>query len=244
LFNITPVLAPYSGDTGKITISHTKKFVEAEVYQVLLPAGLVERVNNFGTWSFTVGKPDPMGAIYAPERDKPNVDLDAEVSVTYNNRNQLWTSIDSIEFAKIQIMDGETVLADVVPNVVDNKLIISHPDFEEGKLYTVVVPQYAVGNLNRLSWSFSTPGYDDGAATREELDENTLVVYPNPTSDVINIVSPNAVKRIEIFNLQGQLVKLIERAEAQVSVETLPQGAYVLKVTTDKGTVSKRIVKQ
>lgn len=69
-------------------------------------------------------------------------------------------------------------------------------------------------------------------------------VYPNPATDVININTTNNVQRVEIFNMQGQLVKVQTGEVTSVSVKDLANGLYTLKLTTDNGTSMHKIVKK
>lgn len=69
-------------------------------------------------------------------------------------------------------------------------------------------------------------------------------VYPNPATDVININTTDNVQRVEIFNMQGQLVKVETNEVKSVSVKDLANGLYTLKLTTDNGTSMHKIVKK
>jgi hypothetical protein len=75
-----------------------------------------------------------------------------------------------------------------------------------------------------------------------------LSVYPNPTSSVVNISNTlNAVvNTVEIADLNGRVVKTlnVNNTEAQISISDLAAGVYMLKVSTDQGTATKKIVKQ
>ena len=73
-------------------------------------------------------------------------------------------------------------------------------------------------------------------------DEN--IVYPNPASDVIKINSPENVQCIEIFNMQGQLVKTVTGEVNHISVKDLANGMYTLKLMTDNGTSMHKIIKK
>ena len=69
-------------------------------------------------------------------------------------------------------------------------------------------------------------------------------VYPNPATDVININTTENVQRVEIFNMQGQLVKFETGEVTSFSVKDLANGVYTLKLTTDNGTSMHKIIKK
>ena len=77
----------------------------------------------------------------------------------------------------------------------------------------------------------------------EEITTETTI-YPNPASDCININSTENVQRVEIFNMQGQLVKAETGAVNNISVKDLANGMYTLKLTTDNGVSVHKIVKK
>lgn len=74
--------------------------------------------------------------------------------------------------------------------------------------------------------------------------ESDLVIYPNPAKDVLNINTTENVQRVEIFNMQGQLVKVETGEVSIISVKELSNGMYTLKLTTDNGVSMHKIVKQ
>lgn len=57
-------------------------------------------------------------------------------------------------------------------------------------------------------------------------------VFPNPTSDFINIKSAEPIQSSHLFNEMGQLV-LSQKNQQQFSIAHLPQGIYFLKVMTE-----------
>lgn len=76
----------------------------------------------------------------------------------------------------------------------------------------------------------------------------TVSVYPNPTSAILNVVSPGAsVKTLEIFDASGRKLKSVDcrtKSEYQLDLAGLQDAIYFVKISTDKGTVTKQIIKQ
>lgn len=77
-----------------------------------------------------------------------------------------------------------------------------------------------------------------------ETLESVTVIYPNPATDMININSTSNVQRVEIFNMQGQMVKAESGDVNSISLKSLANGVYTLKLTTDNGTSMHKIVKK
>ena len=80
-------------------------------------------------------------------------------------------------------------------------------------------------------------------AAIEDVTAGTTI-YPNPVTDVININTTENVQRVEIFNMQGQLVKAEIGDVNSISVKSLANGLYTLKLTTDNGTSMHKIIKK
>lgn len=76
-----------------------------------------------------------------------------------------------------------------------------------------------------------------------QTGKNSLVrVYPNPTSEKINISNVANVKSIELINLNGQVVLKAQNPTAALSVSTLQRGLYQVKIVTNNGTINQKIV--
>jgi len=77
---------------------------------------------------------------------------------------------------------------------------------------------------------------------------NSIEVYPNPTNDILNIQMPQPMDgTLSITNVLGQQVYAGIMANnsslTQVSMGSLSQGVYLLKIESAQQTVVKRIVK-
>lgn len=78
----------------------------------------------------------------------------------------------------------------------------------------------------------------------EDVATTEAAIYPNPATDVININTDENVLRVEVFNMQGQLVKVVTGEVNQISVNGLANGVYTLKLTTENGTSMHKIIKK
>ena len=71
-----------------------------------------------------------------------------------------------------------------------------------------------------------------------------LVIHPNPTSDIINLVIPNSEEIISmtLYDISGKQMDVTRTANA-IDVSNLPNGLYILKITSEEGVVSRKIIK-
>lgn len=90
-------------------------------------------------------------------------------------------------------------------------------------------------------YSFTTEGI---VGVEENLIDG-LVVYPNPTSSVLNIEANIVLDSVQILNVLGQslMVTRVEGSKAQVNTSGLSAGNYFVKITSQNKVTIKRFVK-
>lgn len=76
-----------------------------------------------------------------------------------------------------------------------------------------------------------------------DFTSTTITIFPNPTTDILNITGNEKVKSLEILDFTGKSVTLVNDTK-KINVQSLPQGIYLLKITTDKGTETKKFIKK
>lgn len=81
-----------------------------------------------------------------------------------------------------------------------------------------------------------------------DLELEAISIYPNPTENIVNLVSPKTViTAVEIFDVQGRAVSKISfasEANYQVDLSELETAWYFMQIKTDSGTITKRIMKK
>jgi hypothetical protein len=89
--------------------------------------------------------------------------------------------------------------------------------------------------------------YNSTTTQVEKLNDAEITVYPNPTSDMLNIRSDKTLSSVVITNLIGQTVKQMQpnSTETTVSIGGLATGHYILQLTSADGSVvTQKISKQ
>ena len=66
-------------------------------------------------------------------------------------------------------------------------------------------------------------------------------VYPNPTSDVLNVRAP-VVVITSVYNAVGQLV-VVGTTEKTIDLSALPKGLYQVIIKHNKRIIKKKIIK-
>lgn len=81
----------------------------------------------------------------------------------------------------------------------------------------------------------------DGTVGVEEHENVQVSVWPNPTTGLVNISSTEPVKTVEVYNVQGALVKTLS-GESTLDLRNQPVGVYMVRVTTESTTSVQRVV--
>jgi len=102
---------------------------------------------------------------------------------------------------------------------------------------------------------FITPVFDSklyfenisniNTSVRADIAFEQINVYPNPAKNSITVNCENSTE-INIYSIDGKLVlqKAVQNPVNELNISTLTDGIYMLKVVTDKGTVTRKLVKE
>ena len=80
----------------------------------------------------------------------------------------------------------------------------------------------------------------------EDYDGYAVSLYPNPTTGVAYVeVSGDEMERVEVYDSYGKLLQTrnVSGNVAQIELSAYAKGVYHVRVTTTKGVVTKRVVK-
>jgi hypothetical protein len=83
--------------------------------------------------------------------------------------------------------------------------------------------------------------------TSVKLNEisSLLLISPNPVINELRIEGGELrINGVEIVDLSGKTIYKFRGTRNLINVSTLSQGIYVVKIETDKGIVTKKIVKK
>jgi hypothetical protein len=114
-----------------------------------------------------------------------------------------------------------------------NNDLIDFPDY--------ISPEKPEFDLDNAGWTF----FDDFVYQIAEptgikkVKQGDLHIYPNPAVDVLYLSIQDQLRRIDIYNSMGQLVKSIDNSERKIDISDLNPGMYMLNVTDMGDTVYK-----
>lgn len=125
----------------------------------------------------------------------------------------------------------------------------------------VAIPTNIISNMNLSVRTFldsntvdsscafiNTPNLIDSfflfpqALNRYDIDQ-FIKLYPNPVRKILqlNFTKGLLLKELNIFNYIGQELKIVLE-DNQIDVSHLPNGLYLLRITTNKGLLTKKVI--
>lgn len=75
-----------------------------------------------------------------------------------------------------------------------------------------------------------------------ELVETNQIQFQNPVGEQLIIRTNLIVEKVELYNLQGQKI-LVANQKKNINFTYIPSGMYFIKIFTDQGLLSKKIIK-
>ena len=101
----------------------------------------------------------------------------------------------------------------------------------------------------RLNGDFIDVGADEYYSTTAVLTHDVsdnISCYPNPTNGVMAIDSPDGnIQKISVIDLSGKVVFVtsLSQQNASINLSNLKDGYYALLIQTEKGVITKKVVK-
>ena len=104
-----------------------------------------------------------------------------------------------------------------------------------------------ISNLIKAQNTISASCYTDKVLGTQSFEiTNEVLVYPNPSSEIIVVRSGNNINSITIFSMEGRKIQNyinpLSSNEFTINVQNLVVGFYTLKINTDSGIISKKII--
>lgn len=159
-----------------------------------------------------------------------------EFKIQWNNSSSRWEFLadegNGTFSAPILIFSNSSASA---PNPPDLSLGVwventSNPDVKCG------------GNLTSTNASFLGAVQSSVLAT-SDLDKLDFKAYPNPVKDYLVFSGNLKIKSIDLISYSGQKLSELKLVNGRVNLSNLKKGFYILKLDTDKGEKTIKIIK-
>lgn len=196
--------------------------------------------------------------------DPDSTSLDENSSIVYNSYNNSLYTVSQQQFSyqpvyKTQINQINYPRKFYVRKITDNQEVWTRIYGGDANYNIVNIQALKNGHLVVFGHVFNyfneqrTNGFfmlvdPDGDLVSSNIDIQTLDrhvnVFPNPTSNYINIDSADDYSAVRVFDNQGRLIlEQTETVSNQIDTQDWPSGMYTLQLFYGKNIVSKRVVK-
>lgn len=193
----------------------------------------------------TISWIDPAGEIVPGTVDRMN-DTSSKLINDFDLR-VIDTETNEVYFPWKLDLSNPTGAAVKGDNTVDNieQVVIKTP--VAGRNYRVVVSNKNTlvndaGQAADQHYTLLITGANPEILSTSDVVKSSISIYPTVATDVVNVKTQDKIQKIDLIDLTGKLISTTKKD--RVNVSTLPSGVYILNVVTDKGTTSKKIVKQ
>jgi hypothetical protein len=110
---------------------------------------------------------------------------------------------------------------------------------------------FAFNDVSAVTTTASTLRIDTvnftSVLSNNDYISSKILVYPNPVKDFITILndSNRIIKNVEISDINGRtIISTKSISQSQINIADLSSGVYFLKITTDGGNATKKIIKE
>ena len=201
--------------------------------------------------------------VYAMPALSQNIPVNT-LTMTFNLRQpnskyrlQVGVLNDEGEFTPVKTLKGgtsmETKTVDFTNYTGEGNRIAFRNTLTPGTGMSVSYLDYSINYIDDINIDYAV--VDKNIANDGNVNADLdIAVYPNPTRDVVNVqCTMNNVQYsgIEIVDVYGKVVRTVgtrfiasAQSPTQINVSGLAAGMYFVRVTTDKGVVTKPFVKK
>lgn len=195
-------------------------------------------VSEYGDYPYTEGSATEIGLI-RPDICAPGVQI---------------KSLDCNNPDGYTLMDGTSMATPLVTGTIalmlsKNKELTPAQIDQILETTAVETPNIASLRSNHKNNDFGAGRLDALAAVNavdydavSEVQQLQALIYPNPSTDYLTVVC-EGMSQIEVFSIEGRLVKEIKTNGSQCLIEGLDNGVYFVRVVSEKGVMTNRIVK-
>lgn len=160
----------------------------------------------------------------------------------------------------VEIAENDSIGSENVTNPKHNKFSVAYNRFNEGSNITSFCAGWFGDHSNQDpddSWYQDVnPGKRYGqeslpvigvfmtdlhTSTEESVKSNGVSIYPNPASDIVNIVTEEQA-RVNVFTITGELVMAEMVSNNTLNIEGLNAGVYIVEVITENTRATERLM--
>lgn len=219
----------------------------------------MESFNSGNTWSgLTRVNDDPIGNNRMQDLMWADFDLDGDLIVTWRDRrnapdstyttsSEIWGAFrhkDSLHFSpNFLISDAQPSYDTILASAGNDFMCV---EFRNDTINAV----WGDTRSGRLNIYFQRISFDGTTVSTQQISSEIiplLKVSPNPASDFIR-VETKKIKQISIYDTFGKELLLIDnpvaKDEMTLNIKEFPSGNYILRICSENGIQTRKIIKK
>lgn len=93
--------------------------------------------------------------------------------------------------------------------------------------------------------NFANTTFQELSVPEKNLNQ-AIKIYPNPTDDVVDIKADSTIRSIQVYDVQGRILisKILSEENASVDLSSYSSGIYYLKINSDNGAKTEKLIKK
>ncbi len=131
-----------------------------------------------------------------------------------------------------------------ITDAIDKQYVITDATHQDAGYYYCKVSNSIVTSLT-IETERVTLNYDAALSVNDVNFLKSIKLYPNPVTNTLKIsnINKDKVISIEIYNVLGKKIHVVNKPLKSIDVSYLAKGIYLVNIITDKGKAIKRLVK-
>jgi hypothetical protein len=190
---------------------------------------------------YIVSDPDNIQCV---EASCDQIFIDDEISVQVTSSNQSYNEFDNLFFVWSLKDINDSIIDDFDSfgneNFVTKSSTINYTADTIGTFYICL--EYIVDECGNFVYSDLCYQIEITPVSTNELEDDKINIFPNPTSGKLTIVSNLQIEKVEIIDLVGNLIDIFD--QNIIDINPFQSGVYFLNIYTKNQKISKRIIKQ
>ncbi len=171
-------------------------------------------------------------------------------SVVFNNRTYPFARFSGTSMSSPMTTGVVTLILEANPYLTSAqvKQILIETAREDSK--TGVIPEngsliWGWGKVNAYA-AIQLALATQGLSLNEVAKSYDLIIYPNPTNEILNIShsSQDVIQQIELITVDGKISKISQELDGSINVSNLKQGMYFLRLMIDDKSFQVSFIKQ
>ncbi|MFC4164475.1 T9SS type A sorting domain-containing protein [Epilithonimonas zeae] len=242
------------GNTTADNIQFTNPYISSNTF--IHTTDIITRLDTIGNilWSYP---------LYSPETAQTSYGYQAKYMIAKDQEDNLYitpTFKRKLTYRNSEILLNEDYKQSILLKLDGSGNLLSQKPLGLF-LSSPIVDVYGINKISILAQVVAKPldnfdyGYIGGynAVTifleKEELatqdfPKDIFSIYPNPTSDILNITTKEKINNIEIYDSIGRKVTAEFNSNNQIDVQKLISGVYYIRITTDKNNLTSKFIKK